>query len=199
MVDAGAGRGDDDLVEVAVEGDEAGAAAAGRPGQLGDGRAAGAELRHQREPGQQPGRPDALVRGPQRDQHAHPPVAAEPLHVVPRDQPAEAVPDDVHALPAGPGAQALDLAGQPAGGGPQVAGERAVGDGVGVLDAVAPQGTPQRGEDRRRPGEPVHQQHGCAPLCRLRRCGRFGLAAFGGRAPVVRGEVDGVANDLGRQ
>ena len=46
------------------------------------------------------------------DQGVHALVAAEPLHVVARDQAAHAVPDDVDALVAGLGDDALDLVGE---------------------------------------------------------------------------------------
>ena len=51
----------------------------------------------------------ALVRRPERHERLHPPVAALPLHVVAGDQPAEAVPDDVHPVVAGLLADPLDV------------------------------------------------------------------------------------------
>lgn len=89
----------DHRVERGPDGDEAGPAVGRRAGEVREQRRVRPQLGEQRirqRAGNQLGEPGAAVRGGQGDQHAHPPVAAQALDVVPRHQPAEGMRDDLH-------------------------------------------------------------------------------------------------------
>src|SRR5215207_1847143 len=90
----------DQLVEVAVEGQEPGVATRCRLGQLSHQVTVRPDLLDQW-PGQQPRGRGALVRCPEGHASVHPLMSAEPLHVVPGDQAAQTVPDQVDPVGAG--------------------------------------------------------------------------------------------------
>ncbi len=102
----------------------------------------------------------AAVRRAERDQGAHPAVPAQPLHVVPGDQPAEAVPDDVHPVVPGARADGLHLAAEQGGGGPDVAGQRRVVERGSPAVAVPGQGAAQDEEHGAVVDEAVQQDDG---------------------------------------
>lgn len=99
------------------------------------------------------------VRGTERDEGAHVGVAAEPLDVVPGDQAAEAVADQVDPLLPGALAQLPDTTGQLSGGVAEVAGERRVVVRLHPAQAVRREGAAQQDEYRAVVGEAVQQQH----------------------------------------
>ena len=138
----------DQLVEVAVEGEEAGRALGRRLGQVADEVGARPQLANQRQHLGGPGEFGPLVRGAQRDQGADSLVSAHPLHVVPGDQAAERVTDDVDAFVAGVGGEPLDRLGEVAGRSADVAGQEPVVEPGQIGETSAPQGPLEQGEDR---------------------------------------------------
>ena len=119
MVDARRPLRDDELVEVAPEGDEARPAAGGGCRELLQQVGAGPQLADEPRR-QQVGGGRAGVRAAERAEGVHPRVAAHALHVVARDDAAERVADDVDALVPGGLAGALDELGEARGRAPDV-------------------------------------------------------------------------------
>ena len=189
VLDAPRAGGDDDLVEVAVDRRQRGATVGCRLVEGAQHRRARAQLTDQRR-GQhvRPQRP--LVRRPQGHESLHAAVAALLLHVVPGDQPTEAVPDHVDAVVARLLAEPLDVPTEVLGALGDVGQPWAVVPGADRREAPAAQAAPHHGEDRPVVDEAVHEQHGDA---RGERVGGE-QRADGGR--LVSGPVAAVGADL---
>ena len=175
----------DDLVEVAVDGGDLGAAVRHRLGELLQDRGAGTQLAdHRRRYDVREHR--ALVRRAERHQRLHPPVTALALQVVPGDQSAEAVPDDVHPLVPGLLAHPLDVGAQVGRAAGDVRRQRAVVPGTDLREPASAQAAAHHGEDRAVVDEAVHEDDGDAR--RERVCGEqsagAGRLAAGPVAPV---------------
>ena len=151
---AAAGRGrHDDLVEVAVDGGDRRAAAGRRLGQLPEQRRARAELADQRRRAATCASSEPWCGVPRVTRRLHPPVAALALHVVAGDQPAEAVPDDVHPVVAGLLADALDVRAEVG---------RAAGD-VGAAAGCSSRSRPGRSRAGAGCGASRRRSSGCRP------------------------------------
>ncbi len=185
-------------VQLAPEAHEPGPAAGGGGAQLLDHGGTAAHLTHDGVNARPGGDGGAPVRGSERHQGAHPSVTAESLYVVPGDQAAEAVSDDVD--PAVPGARAdfLHMEPEQLGGGPDVACQRRVVERFQMAMAVPGQRASQDDERGTVVDEAVQQDDGWRVVGGERQGGgRVGgrLAAGGGRegAPPrvvgVRGAV----------
>ena len=157
----------------------------------------------------------AGVRRAEGDERVHAGVAAEALHVVARDEAAQRVAHDVHALVAGLLAGALHEVLEAGGRAPHVVREGAVVEREHPAEAGAPQAAAQQGEDRAVVDQPVHQDDRRAggddvaedqPALHGRQVaeGEAGevlaagaAAALGGDAEGVRGDVRGDPGHLG--
>jgi hypothetical protein len=188
-----------DVVEVAPERHEVRTAPGRGPGELLQHRGARTHLPHDRMGVGQRRHPRAGVRGAERDQRPHPPVAAQPLHVVPRDQPAEAVSHHVHPLAPRALAHLLDMASEQLGRRADVAGQRGVVQRLDLLPAVLGQAAAQQDEDRAVVDEAVQQHDRRLGLRRqLRRPLRGGQCGTVGAAPLLD-DAGGIEEDMARQ
>ena len=160
MVDPGVPTGHDQVVEVAVEGDEPGPAAGRRQCELGDEVGAWGELAHKGQQLTNPRKHGALMRRAERDEGVDPGVPALPLDVVAGDQTTQAVPDDMDLLVAGPVGEPLDRRGEVNRRRTDVPGEQAVVEGGQVAEPPPPKGSIQHSEDRVVVADSVHEKDG---------------------------------------
>src|SRR5215212_7049572 len=107
MINSRVPAGHNEMVQVAVEGDEPGRAGCGF-GEFVEQFRAWRQLADQRQRLSGAGQQRAGVRGAERDQRVHPPVTAEALNVVTGDQATEAVPNDMDAFVTGFGTEPID-------------------------------------------------------------------------------------------
>ncbi len=177
MIHAGRLDGEDHPVQFAPEADEARPAARGGPAQLLDEFGAAAHLADDGvRAGQRDGRRPA-VRCTESDERAHPAVPAEPLDVVPRDEAAQTVADDVDLVVPGAGADLLDVPVEQLGRRADVAGQGRVVERRQMAPAVPCQGAAQQDEDGAVVDETVQEDDGRARVAgggqrgRLRRPG----------------------------
>src|SRR6478735_7996459 len=178
VVQGGVALGHDDLVEVGPVDEEPGLALLDRGGELVHEGAARTQLTGQPVV-PRVGEVAALVRGAERDERVHVLVAAEPGHVVARDEPAHRVPDDVDPLVAGLLDDPLDLGAQGSSRSTDVAGEDGVVDRLDAPEAATHEAAPQDGEDRAVVDHAVHEED--------RRLG--GLDVLDRESPLARWQV----------
>jgi len=178
MIQPAMGVRDDHLVEVGEVRHEPGATPRSRGGQFGVQVAARAQLVPEANR-QAVGEQRTRVRRPQGDQGVHPLVTAQPLHVVPGDQAAQTVPDDVDPFIPGSGHQFLDRAGQVPRRRADVIGDRGVVDREHPAEATAAQPAAEHREDHPIVDHAVQQQD--------RRPGRLDVPEY--QATLVRREI----------
>ncbi len=158
MVEPGVAAGHDEVVDVAVKRDEAGATAGCRLGQLVDHRRVGSELSDQRQEWRGPCQLGAVMGCTERQQSVYVPVACQALHVKASDQPTETMADHVDTLVAGCCGELLYGLAQPYGCTWDVVGKQSVVISGQRLEAAPSERTFHHGEDRVVVDDPVHQQ-----------------------------------------